>query len=50
MLNHEILKVNDLAVHFHLEKRIIPAVDGVSFSVSKGETLVLLENRDAVKV
>ncbi len=38
-MNHEILKVNDLAVHFHLEKRIIPAVDGVSFSVSKGETL-----------
>ncbi len=38
-MNQEILKVNDLAVHFHLEKRVIPAVDGVSFSVSKGETL-----------
>src|SRR5690554_287037 len=39
LLKDEILKVNDLAVHFHLDKRIIPAVDGVSFSISKGETL-----------
>lgn len=38
-MKDEILKVNDLAVHFHLDKRIIPAVDGVSFSISKGETL-----------
>jgi len=38
-LKQEILRVKDLAVHFHLEKRVIPAVDGISFSVSKGETL-----------
>jgi len=38
-LNEEILKVNDLGVHFYVGDRVIPAVDGVSFSLSKGETL-----------
>lgn len=38
-LNQEILKVEDLGVNFYLEDRVIPAVDGVSFSLSKGETL-----------
>jgi len=39
ILENEILRVNNLCVHFHTEGRVIPAVDGVSFSVSKGETL-----------
>ncbi|MGI6668700.1 MAG: ABC transporter ATP-binding protein [Acetivibrionales bacterium] len=42
MLNEEILKVKDLSVNFHIEDRVITAVDGVSFSLSKGETLALV--------
>ncbi|MGI6706772.1 MAG: ABC transporter ATP-binding protein [Clostridia bacterium] len=38
-MNEEILRVNDLAVHFYVGDRVIPAVDGVSFSLGKGETL-----------
>ena len=38
-MNQEILRVKDLGINFYLEDRVIPAVDGVSFSLSKGETL-----------
>lgn len=38
-MNQDILNVRDLCVKFYLEDRIVPAVDGVSFSLSKGETL-----------
>ncbi|SFP98879.1 peptide/nickel transport system ATP-binding protein/oligopeptide transport system ATP-binding protein [Caldicoprobacter faecalis] len=41
-MNEQILRINDLAVHFYMDKRIVPAVDGVSFSVSRGETLGLV--------
>jgi oligopeptide/dipeptide ABC transporter ATP-binding protein len=41
-LNEEILKVKDLGVDFYIEGRVVPAVDGVSFSLSKGETLGLV--------
>jgi len=41
-LGEEILKVKDLSVNFYIEDRVIPAVDGVSFSLQKGETLGLV--------
>jgi len=39
VLNEEILKVDNLGVNFYIGDRIVPAVDGVSFSLLKGETL-----------
>ena len=41
-MGQEILKVKDLSVNFYIEDRVIPAVDGVSFSLQKGETLGLV--------
>lgn len=41
-MNEEILKVEDLAVNFYLGKKTVPAVDGVGFSIAKGETLGLV--------
>lgn len=41
-MNDVILNVKDLAVNFYIEDRVIPAVDGVGFSLSKGETLALV--------
>ncbi len=38
-MDQEILKVNNLKTYFFTEDEEIPAVDGVSFSISKGETL-----------
>ncbi|MCH8514100.1 MAG: ABC transporter ATP-binding protein [Kiritimatiellae bacterium] len=37
-----ILNVSDLKTHFHTEEGLIPAVDGVTFSVSKGKTLAIV--------
>ena len=34
-----ILEVKDLRTHFTIDRRTVPAVDGVSFSVRRGETL-----------
>lgn len=39
MENSNILEVTDLKTYFYTEEGIIPAVDGVSFSITKGETL-----------
>lgn len=41
-MGEQLLAINDLAVNFYMDTRVIPAVDGVSFSLSRGETLGLV--------
>ena len=38
-MNEAVLEVEDLRTHFHTRSGVVKAVDGVSFSVAKGETL-----------
>lgn len=38
-MTNKLLEVKDLKTHFYTVDGILPAVDGVSFNVSKGETL-----------
>lgn len=38
-MGNEIIKVNNLRTYFYLSTGIVKAVDGVSFSINKGETL-----------
>jgi len=40
--NDEVLRVKDLRVHYHTHSGLVRAVDGVSFSVSKGKRLGLV--------
>ena len=42
MLKDEILSIRDLCIDFCLDDRVIPAVDGISLTLSKGETLGLV--------
>jgi len=41
-MNRKILKIEDLAVRFHLPEGVARAVDGVSFDLAAGETLGLV--------
>jgi len=42
MSSDTILEVRDLATHFHLRRGVVKAVDGVSFSLKRGEVLGLV--------
>ncbi|MDN5302559.1 MAG: peptide/nickel transport system ATP-binding protein, partial [Thermoanaerobacteraceae bacterium] len=38
-MSENILEVKNLKTYFYTEEAVVPAVDGVSFSIAKGETL-----------
>jgi oligopeptide/dipeptide ABC transporter ATP-binding protein len=38
----ELLKVKDLKTYFYINKTVVPAVDGVSFDIKKGEIVALV--------
>ncbi len=42
MADHSLLAVTDLRLGFTAGKKTLPAVDGISFAISKGETFALL--------
>ena len=39
MLSDELLRVNDLTTYFFTDQGIVPSVDGINFTVQKGQTL-----------
>ncbi len=41
-MSSEILKVNDLKTYFYTDEGVVPAVDGISFSLSEEETLAIV--------
>jgi oligopeptide/dipeptide ABC transporter ATP-binding protein len=41
-MNHKLLEIEDLSVHFHIPEGIARAVDGVSFHLAAGETIGLV--------
>ena len=49
MEDDALLEVRDLRVHFHTESGVARAVDGVSFTMRRGETLVLIGESGAGK-
>jgi len=38
----ELLSVKDLKTYFYIDKEVVPAVDGVSFSINEGEIMALV--------
>jgi oligopeptide/dipeptide ABC transporter ATP-binding protein len=41
-MSANLLEIRDLQVHFKTEEGVVPSVNGVTFSVSKGETLAVV--------
>ncbi|MEG6616539.1 ABC transporter ATP-binding protein [Peptococcaceae bacterium 1198_IL3148] len=41
-MSEALLKITDLKTHFFLDDGVVPAVDGVSFHLNKGETLAVV--------
>lgn len=41
-MNNSLLQVYDLKTHFFLDDGVVPAVDGVSFHLNRGETLAVV--------
>ena len=41
-MRRELLEVENLAIHFGANKSLVRAVNGVTFSVKQGETVVLV--------
>lgn len=41
-MNNSLLQVRNLATHFYTQSGVVKAVDGVSFEVSRGETIALV--------
>ncbi|HBV98671.1 MAG: peptide ABC transporter ATP-binding protein [Peptococcaceae bacterium BICA1-7] len=41
-MNNSLLQVHDLKTHFFMDDGVVPAVDGVSFHLNRGETLAVV--------
>lgn len=42
MESSHLLEIKNLCTHFHTESGVVPSVDGVSFTINKGETVALV--------